>query len=248
MDLTVVAADDLEYEARKRRTRLGAIDDGRVTKQMLEDGFFNEAELKAWGWHDTGSAWTKDAPAGTDLVPTHGERFLSPITQAPQFSSGPGRHHRPFFDDYDTAKKLMLQALGDLTDIDIFGSRVLCGVFCRPNITSGGIYLTTKEIKEDWWQHKVVLVLKCGPDAFKGDDGYLQARFGDRPVPQEGDWLFARPEAGIQINLMGEGGSRPKGRDGRGQVMDIFEWDGWPCRIIDHEEFEGRLPRPHNIV
>lgn len=246
-DLTV--ANDLTRAERRSKARLSAMDDGRVTRTMLEEGFFNEGELKVWGWHHEASGdWSKEAPPGTDLIPSHGEQYLSPISPAPRFSSGPSRHHRPFFDDYETAKALILQSLGDLTDIDIFGARVLCAIFCRPSINPGGIYLTENEVKEDWWQHKVVLVVKCGPDAFKGDDGYLQARFGDRPAPKVGDWLFARPEAGIQIHLNGEGGSRPKARDHRGQEMDIYAWDGWPCRIIDHEEFEGRLPKPHGVV
>jgi hypothetical protein len=179
---------------------------------------------------------------------TRGERFITPIAQSAKFGDGPSRHHRPFFDDYDVAKACIEQALGDLTDIDIFGRDVLVAVFCRPNVTPGGIYIGTKEVKEDWWQHKVVLVLKCGPEAFVGDDTYVAARFGAVAPPRQGDWLFARPEAGMQINLMGEGGSRPQGKDHRGNPMDIFEWDGWPCRIIPDDEFKGRLPKPHAIV
>lgn len=195
---------------------------------------------------DTDLALADDARR--DLEAARGERFISPISQAQKFSGGPGRHHRPFFDDYEIAKQCIHQALGDLADIDIFGRDVLCAVFCRPNVTPGGFYLGAKEVKEDWWQHKVVLVLKCGPDAFTGDDSYLQARFGNVSPPKVGDWLFSRPESGLQIDLAGEGGSRPQGRDHRGNAMDIFEWDGWPCRIIPDEEFKGRLPKPHGIV
>lgn len=184
-----------------------------------------------------------------DLEATRGERFLSPLTQTAKFGAGSSRHHRPFFDDYEIAKLCIQQALGDMTDIDIFGRDVLTAVFCRPNVTPGGIYITSKEVKEDWWQHKVVLVLKCGPDAFTGDDSYLAARFGtDVKPPKPGDWLFARPEAGLQISLVGEGGSRPQGKDHRGNPMDVFDWDGWPCRIIPDEEFKGRLPKPHGVV
>lgn len=250
MDLTTVAADDLDYENRKRRTRLRAMDAGLVTAKMRQEGFFTEAELRTWGWHwNSGDdSWTKDSPLGTDLVPSHGERFLSPITQSPQFGSGPGRHHRSHFSDYEVAKNLIHQALGDMSNEEVWDNHVLCAVFCRPNVTPGGIYQPTKEIKEDWWQHKVVLVLKLGPNAFQGDESYEQAKWGQSPRPQPGDWLFARPEAGMQANLIGVGGTRPQGRDHRGQPMDIFEWDGWPCRIIPDDEFMGRTQLPHNIV
>ena len=248
MDLTVVAADDLDYEDKKRRTRLRAMDEGRVSEEMLDDGFFNEAELKAWGWHDCGGYWTKNAPPGTEVALTHGERFLSPISQSAQFSSGPGRHHRRHFSDYEVVKDLIHQAIGDLSENEVWDNNVLCAVFCRPNVTPGGIYQTTKEVKEDWWQHKAVLVLKLGPNAFQGDESFERAKWGKEARPQPGDWLFSRPEAGIQINLYCTGGSRPQGRDHRGQPMDIFEWDGWPCRIIPDDEFLGRMLLPHSVV
>lgn len=184
-----------------------------------------------------------------ELAPvSFGERMLAPIQQSAQFGEGVSRHHRPFFDDYEVAKQLIHQALGDLSKFDVFGRNVLVAVFCRPNITPGGFYLGVKEIKEDWFQHKVVLVLKVGPDAFKGDKSYLDAMFGDAPPPKPDEWLIANASAGIQINLMGEGGSRPQGKDHRGNPIDVFEWDGWPCRIISDESFLGRLERPHEIV
>lgn len=157
------------------------------------------------------------------------------------------RHHRPFYDDYRTAKAHILQAIGDLNDIDLFGRQCLCAVFVRPNITPGGVALSVKEIREDWYQHKVVLLLKHGPDAFTGADSYLDAMYGGRP-PHLLEWLFARADAGIQTNICGEGGSRPQGQDFHFEPCDLFEWDGWPCRIVPDDAFLGRLPRPHEII
>lgn len=181
-------------------------------------------------------------------VRSQGEHFTAPLAQGAQFSEKTTSHHKPFYDDYTVAKMHILQAVGDLSELDLFGNQVLCAVFCRPNRTAKGVYLPVKEIKNDWWEHKVVLILKIGPDAFTGEDSYFRSTFGDRPPPQPGEWLFSNANAGIQINLAGDGCSRPQGVDHRGEPMDIFEWDGWPCRIMGCENFIGRLCQPHFVI
>jgi hypothetical protein len=132
----------------------------------------------------------------------------------------------------------------------------MCAVFCRPNSqpikmpdgSESVLYLPLKEIKEDWYQHKVVLILKAGPDAFTGEDSYLRAMFGDASPPRAGEWVFANASAGIQVNIAGDGASRPQTVDRRGEVMDLFEWDGWPCRIMTDENVLGRLEKPHSVI
>lgn len=228
-----------------------------VQRALRIDGWVENFETGDWSFPPSSIPVYPTTP-GTDLVAqddahralqeTHGDRFLSPISPAARFSTGPGRHHRPFFEDYSVAEKLILQAVGDISEMEIWDNRVLCAIFCRPNVTPGGIYITTKEIKEDWWQHKAVMILKLGVSAFSGDESWKAAKWGDSHDPVVGDWLFAEPSAGVQTQIMGEGGSRPKGRDPRGQEMDIFEWDGWPCRIIRDDEFLGRLTKPHGVV
>lgn len=199
----------------------------------------------------------------TDVaVRGRGDVFVAPLAQSKRFAEGATRHHRPFYDDYEIAKQHIYQALGEAVDTEMFDANVLCGVFCRPNITPTGVYLPTKEIREDWYQHKVVLVLSLGPDAFRGDDSYLDARWGKRDpetgelivgsgkarTPRPGEWLFANASAGIQVSMAGDDGRRPQGIDHRGEPMDIFEWDGWPCRIIPHDAFYGRVSQPHTVV
>ena len=193
-----------------------------------------------------------------ELIEARGQGvgFVRPLEKSAPFSHGVTRHHRPFFDDYNVAKLHITQAIGDLSDLDVFGRNVLVAVFVRPNTmtvrrpdgTEGVIYLPLKEILEDWYQHKVVMVLKCGPEAFTGDESYLKATFGDSPPPKPGEWLFANASSGIQLNICGEGGSRPQGVDRRGEPMDIYEFDGWPCRLMSDESFFGRLERPHSVV
>lgn len=185
----------------------------------------------------------------SDLVPTRGERYVSSDLNTPLYSDRTSRHHRPFYDDYNVAKMHIMQAVGDLTDIEIFGRQVLCGVFIKPNTTSTGFYVGRKESAEDTFQSKIVMVLKKGPDAFVGTASYHNATIGEgMPAPDVGDWLFCNASSGFQISLMSHTSSRPQGSDYAGRAIDLFEWDGWPCRIISDDNFIGRITVPHSIV
>jgi hypothetical protein len=192
-------------------------------------------------------------PDGTNAltIPGRGENFVAPLSQTPRFGDSATRLHRRSYDDYDVARQHILQALGDISEIEIFGRDVMVAVFCRLNVMRVGpdkvIYMPVKEIKEDWWQGKAVLVVAVGPDAFQGDQSYLDARYGGKP-PRVGDWLFARADAGVQMSIHGEGGTRPQGVDQRGEAFDLFEWDGWPCRVVPDDRFFGRVTKPHQVV
>ena len=170
--------------------------------------------------------------------------------------SGIARNHRKSFDDYSVAKAHILQAIGDMEDMQIFGSNVLVAVFCKPNIRtikksdgSQSMWIDPlKEQKEDWWQGKACMILKLGPDAFEGDESYIKAKFGKVGKPKVFDWVFANANGGMPISLMGDGASRPQGVDMQGNPIDIYEWDGWPCRVVDHDAFYGRLTNPQLVV
>lgn len=196
--------------------------------------------------------------ASTELVElSRGERHLAPLSQPAAYSDPITRHHRPFYSDYDVAKAHIAQAIGNIDDMDLFGRQVLVAVFCRPNTmkikkfdgTETTIYLPVKEIREDWWQHKACLVLKTGPEAFLGDESYHDAVFGKGiEAPKVGDWLMMNPSAGTQMSLEGDGASRPQGVDHRDQPFDLFEWNGWPCRIVGDDNFLARITKPHSVV
>lgn len=176
------------------------------------------------------------------------------IRQTPRFAEGVTRHHRPAYDNYEICKAHIRQMLGNIDGEDgllLFGRQVAVAVYCRPNVTPVGLYLPVKEIKEDWWQHKVVMVVKTGPDAFgerTGTESWHQSMFGDYRRPQVGDWVFSNAASGLQINLCGDGGSRPQGIDHLGRSFDLFEWDGWPVRIMTDDMLIGRIGKPHQIV
>lgn len=174
--------------------------------------------------------------------------------RAPAFSHGITRHHKPSYDDYTLSKMHIMQMLGDIhgdEGLILFGRQIAVAVFCRPSISAAGIYMPVKDIKEDWWQHKVCLLIATGPDAFgavTGNETYLKARFGDREPPKVGDWVFMNASTGTQLMLCGEGHSRPQGIDHLGREYDLFEWDGWPVRILDDDSLIGRIGKPHQII
>lgn len=154
--------------------------------------------------------------------------------------------------DYAQAVKDIHQAVGDISKEQIWGRQVLCAVYVRPNtITRDGktTWIPTGAQEEDIWQGKALLVLKMGPSAFQGDESYLKATFPDLDaLPQVGDWLFARPNDGVSMSIMGDAASRPQGADFKGNPVDKFEWDGWPCRILQDDSFFGKMSAPHKIV
>lgn len=159
--------------------------------------------------------------------------------------------HKQGHSDYDEAKRDIHTALGDISKEEIWGRQVLCAVYVRPNVTTvagGQVWMPQSAQEEDIWQGKALLVLKMGPGAFQGDRAYLDNTFPGGKAPQVGDWLFARPSDGIQMSVMGEGAKRPQGLDALKRAIDKFEWDGWPCRILQDESFFGKMSTPNKIV
>lgn len=156
------------------------------------------------------------------------------------------KHHH---DDYDRAKAEIFQQLGSYADIEVFGRQVLVACYVRPSTSLSGLTVTSgKGQTEDIYQGKAVLILKCGPGAFKGDDSYQKAMFGDMPIPAPGDWMFQRPQDGVLVQLMGDGAEKCRGEDRKGEKYDLYPWDGWPCRIVTDESFIGRMNKPHTVV
>lgn len=100
------------------------------------------------------------------------------------------------------AKKEILEAAGDLTDIEIFGAQLLIAPYIRPEKTRGGIITPGSAAREDEFQGKVGLVLKVGPTAFHPD---RLEQFGGR-APDVGDWIFHDVKACFQMHIRGKGG------------------------------------------
>ena len=92
-------------------------------------------------------------------------------------------------------KQALLDRVGDLNGIDVFGSDMLVAIYKRPEKTKSGLILTDTTRKEDIYQGKVGLVVKMGPFAYVDDDGN---KFRDINV---GDWIVFRPSDGWQVTL-----------------------------------------------
>jgi hypothetical protein len=67
-------------------------------------------------------------------------------------------------------KSEILDAIGDLSPVEVMFNYVLVATYFRPEKTSGGIIRPSENVVEDTFQAKVGLVLKMGPDAFEDDD------------------------------------------------------------------------------
>lgn len=92
----------------------------------------------------------------------------------------------------------ILEKVGNLDGIQIFGNDVLTAIYKRPQKTASGIILTDATRGEDVYQGKVFLVLKLGPMAFVDDENF---RFKPEERFSAGDWAVARPSDGWTCTL-----------------------------------------------
>lgn len=117
-------------------------------------------------------------------------------------------------------KKLLLDKLGDLSDIEVFGGQVVLATYVRPNKTKSGIYITDKYREEDVFQGKIGLLIKKGPSAFDDSTGEL---FGETKF-DVGDWLVYRPSDGWSITI-----------------------HGVACRILSDTQVKCRVASPDSV-
>lgn len=117
-------------------------------------------------------------------------------------------------------KGAIQSAAGDLTDFEIFGERVLVGIYMRPEKTKGGIIRPDTNKEEDVYQGKVGLVLKWGPDAFLDEEGVVYEQ-----AVHPGEWgvFFIGDGKQIQVN-------------------------GMPCRLVKDVNFVGKIKDPEMVL
>lgn len=125
-------------------------------------------------------------------------------------------------------KEALLDKVGDLSGIDVFGNDILVAVYKRPNKTKSGIILADSTLSEDKWQGKSALVLKMGPAAYLDEDGN---KFRDI---KEGDWVVFRPSDGWPciLNTLQTGVSKE---------------DAVDCRIVSDISIRMRVQDPDSI-
>ena len=96
-------------------------------------------------------------------------------------------------------KKAIFEAIGDLSDVDVFHNQILVAVYVRPETTVGGIIRPETNIVEDEYQGKVGLVVKKGPTAFVSNE---VTDFMGQDV-EVGDFLIYRVGDGWQLMVNG---------------------------------------------
>jgi co-chaperonin GroES (HSP10) len=118
-------------------------------------------------------------------------------------------------------KKAILDFVGDLSDFEVIGDRVLVGIYMRPEKTQGGIIRPDMNKVEDVWQGKVGLVLKCGPDAFIDPDTGQHYEQALKP----GDWgvFFVSDGKPLEVRKA-------------------------PCRLVKDINFVARVADPSTVL
>lgn len=94
-------------------------------------------------------------------------------------------------------KQALLDAVGDLSNYDIFHNQILVATYVRPERTAGGIIRPGQNVDEDEYQGKVGLVVKVGPSAFLDTD---ENDFQGQSI-SVGDWVVYRTGDGWQLTI-----------------------------------------------
>lgn len=84
---------------------------------------------------------------------------------------------------------VMRELVGDLSNVEVMGNRVLVGIYIEPS-KRGSLFLAKDTLKESVFQGTVGLVLKLGKQAFK-DDPENKVRFHGQSAMQ-GQWVVFR--------------------------------------------------------
>lgn len=99
-------------------------------------------------------------------------------------------------------RREILNKIGDVAEVEVFGREVLLAIYVRPEKTAGGVFLSDRTRIEDKYQGKVGLVIAKGPLAFNETRGF---EFGGETV-EPGDWIIYRPQDSWSLGKNGPGG------------------------------------------
>lgn len=121
----------------------------------------------------------------------------------------------------DDPRKELLAAVGDISQIEVFGNQLLVAIYIRPEKTKGGIILANQTRDEDKWQGKVGLVLKMGPRAFVDP---TEKWFSGTENVKVGDWIYFRPSDAWQLTV-----------------------NSALCRVMDDISVRGKISQPDSV-
>lgn len=111
----------------------------------------------------------------------------------------------------------IINAIGNLDDVEVFNNQVLCAIYLRPEKTIGGVYLPDAIRDEDRFQGKVGLAMKMGPSAFID----LSEKWFQGIHISTNEWLLFRPSDGWPI-----------------MINNVH------CRMLSDTDIKGRVARP----
>jgi co-chaperonin GroES (HSP10) len=100
----------------------------------------------------------------------------------------------------DDPRQTILDAVGDLSTVEVCYSQILVGIYIRPKKTKSGLYLSDQTVDEDKYQSKTALVLKLGPLAFQNSADIDFQGFSVNP----GDWIVLRASDGWPLSVHGQ--------------------------------------------
>jgi co-chaperonin GroES (HSP10) len=132
-----------------------------------------------------------------------------------------------YFHEVDP-KQALLDKVGDISGVEIFGSDVLVALYTPPEKTKSGIIMADDTRNEFKFQGKAGLVIKLGNTAYIDDEGN---KFRDINV---GDWVGFRPSDGWPFQL-----NTRKTRISKDGIVD--------CRIVTDINIRLRVSHPDEI-
>jgi co-chaperonin GroES (HSP10) len=125
-------------------------------------------------------------------------------------------------------KQALLDKVGDISGIEIFGSDVLLALYTPPEKTKSGLIISDDTRNEFKFQGKAGLVVKLGSTAYRDEQGN---KFRDIEV---GDWVCFRPSDGWPLQL-----NTRRTRISKDGIVD--------CRIITDINIRARVSHPDEI-
>lgn len=152
---------------------------------------------------------------------------------------------------YD-ARREILDAIGDLKDLDLFGTQIICAPYVHSGVlwssTMGfpleerlslerlyALYEGTKgfvsqqDPKESIYTGKVMLVVKPGEET---------------GMVKPGDWVFTLQENTRMVSIQ-----TPTSKESRVlKFIGINYVAGWPCKLCYEADIYGRIPYPDMVV
>lgn len=153
-------------------------------------------------------------------------------------------HHNEL-DEYPAQlKKEILEALGNIDHLELFGEEVMCAAFVSsPFHGKTQILKGDNQQNEDKWQGKSFLVVKLG------DQVEAACKRSGRRLPKVGSWYWGFPSEVDNFSTKGIGAKSRK--DPKDETKNLRPWGdaGWPMRLILVGDIRGLCGnRPQDIM